>query len=131
MALLMLALNFGNPVFLAIAVFCLWALIGFPFAVLAVRIARPDAFSTIEAYLLGQVAGPLGLWLVVRANERAEYKRQMLMMQKHQESAPSPEIYDPAQGAPDGMPPPGYRAFSPPPDQPPPPTTATMDTWKP
>lgn len=131
MPLMTLALNFGNPVFIGIALLCIWVLAGFPFAVMARRIARPDAFGPIEAYILGQAAGPIGLWLVIRANERAQHRQQLLQMQKAQEPEMLPEVYDPRQGAPGHMPPPGYRAYSPPPDQPPPPTTATMDTWKP
>lgn len=131
MSLLALSLNFGNPVFLGIAILCIWVLVGFPFAIMARRIARPDALGPIEAYIIGQAAGPVGLWLVMRANERAEYRHQQLLMQKPKDPELLPEVYDPKRGTPDAMPPPGYRAFSPPPDQPPPPTTATMDTWKP
>ena len=50
---------------------CFWLVIFFPFAIWCRRIARPDALNGIESYLLGQSCGPVGVWLVMRANKRA------------------------------------------------------------
>jgi len=63
--------NFGSPIVLVAGVLSTWLLVFFPLALLCRRLARPDALNSAEAYLLGQFCGPVGVWLVLRANRGA------------------------------------------------------------
>ena len=69
-----IGLYFGNPVFLGIGIICTWLVLFFPFALYCQHAARNDVFSGLEAYLIGQCAGPVGVWLILRANRKAELK---------------------------------------------------------
>ncbi|MBK8206249.1 MAG: hypothetical protein IPK87_05545 [Planctomycetes bacterium] len=130
MCLLQLSLSFDSPTVGAIGVLCLWIVLFFPFAIWATKIVRPDALNTIEAYILGQTCGPVGIYLIKRANERAVIKAQADELARRAPPPEPPEImHAPAQ------PPaflPGATAWRPPPEGPPPQSgPVPMDTWRP
>lgn len=53
---------------------CLWLALGMPFWYLCRRAARQDSMSQFEAGILGLLTGPVGLWLVRHANDKAALK---------------------------------------------------------
>lgn len=86
---------FRSPVFHAVGVLCTWMVLFFPFAWWAQAITRSDALSRIEAYILGQTGGPLGVYAVMRANRKAaekQYKDELLAetMKTHEVQAGLP-----------------------------------------
>jgi hypothetical protein len=65
----------------------------FPFAMWARHITRQDALSTVEAYILGQSCGPVGVWLVMRENKKAEAKAYRAgLLVEHVRTAPEPDV---------------------------------------
>jgi len=96
-ALAQLVPSFNNPVLLAMGVLCTWLLVLFPFAIWAMKIVRPDALNRLEAYALGQTCGPVGVYLVHRANRAAAaraFRQGLLVDQLKQPEAgvPGPSI---------------------------------------
>jgi hypothetical protein len=124
--MLPLSPNFNNPVMTILGVLSLWMLLFFPFALWCRNIARPDALSRVEAFILGQFCGPVGVLLVMRANRRAAaraYRKGLLV--EHVRSAPEPSYGETpeqveqrvkALGRPEITEMPGGRAFRPPRD---------------
>jgi hypothetical protein len=129
--------DFSTPSFLAAAVICTWILLFFPFAIWARRIARPDALNGIEAYVLGQTCGPVGIWLIVRANNTAHRRAQKLAREIETSAPPEiPEVIGREKRITEGIPKvdelPGGRAFKPPPTRPTQKLNRQkMDTWSP
>jgi hypothetical protein len=119
--MLQLSPNFNNPVMTMLGVLGLWMLLFFPFALWCRNVARPDALSGLEAFILGQFCGPVGVMLVARANRRAVARayREGLVVE-HARSAPEPGYGETreqveqrvrAVGRPDLTEMPGGRAF--------------------
>ncbi len=130
MYLLQFLVNFSSPTTGAIGVLCTWIVLFFPFAIWAMKIARPDALNSIEAYFLGQMCGPVGIYLVRRANERAVAKALSDELARKAAPPEPPEIMDAPATPPAFLP--GATAWRPPPDAPPPQSgPVPMDTWKP
>ncbi len=128
--------DFDQPWFLAIATIATWLLVCFPFALMARRMARTDALNPVEAFILGQACGPVGLWLVKRANDRAILRAQrgaLLRTQAEQVALARSQKVGPATDSlltADEVP--GSRAFKPPLKHKPRTTgPAVMDSWKP
>jgi hypothetical protein len=129
--------DFSTPFFLAVGFISFMLVAFFPFALWARRIARPDALNAIESYLLGQTCGPVGVWLVLRANEAARRRAEKVAFAIENRTAPEvPEAIDRRKRITEGIPSaeerPGSRASKPPPARP----TAkherkAMDTWSP
>jgi hypothetical protein len=89
--MLQLAPDFGSPVMAVFGVISTWLLLFFPFALWARQIARADALNGFEAFMLGQSCGPVGVWLVMRANKAAAanaYRDGLLV--DHVRTAPEP-----------------------------------------
>ena len=63
--------DFTSPIIVFAGAVSLWLVITLPFAFLCRHVSRQDALSPAEAFLLGLAGGPLGLYLVRKANERA------------------------------------------------------------
>lgn len=137
MSLLAYALNFDSPIVLIAGMLSLWIVVFFPFAIIARRMARPDAFHPIEAYVLGQAAGPLGVWLVKRGNDKAVLTALRRAAEidearriERESAEKGPQRHTGTIPRPDEMP--GGLAFKPPPKTPVKKTgPVAMDTWKP
>jgi len=117
-----LAFSPNNPIFMTVAVLCTWIAIGFPFGLLTRHLARADAFSGVEAYLIGQVMGPFGLLLIRRENRRAAeraYEKALEIDHASRAADDGPEVIDRQQQLTEGIPTaaerPGGLAFKPPP----------------
>ena len=77
------------------AAICFWIVVFFPFAIWARRITRQDALTTTEAYMLGQSCGPVGVWLVMRENKKAEAKAYRAgLLVDHARMAPPQEMQE-------------------------------------
>lgn len=117
-------LYFGNPVFLAIGTICTWIVVFFPFGVICAHIARQDAFNGLEAFLIGQCTGPVGIWLILKANRKAERNAvAAAMVVDYVRTAPEPmptetpeqiQEFNRKHGAPRPHEMPGGQAFRPP-----------------
>jgi hypothetical protein len=129
--------NFDQPFVYFIGVFATWVLVFFPFAIIATRIARADALNVVEAYFLGQTCGPVGLWLIKRANDRAAQRACQVALTLQAPAEPEiADVVDPRKRITEGIPAmeerPGARAFKPPPERKPRQTgPVKMDSWKP
>jgi hypothetical protein len=116
----------GDRIVFIVGLFSLWFVLFFPFAWACRRIALPDAFHPIEAYVLGQVGGPLGLWLVFRGNRVALARRTELAVTEDIQRVSRPEVglsheeiekRNRVLGRPESLELPGGYAWQPPPGE--------------
>jgi hypothetical protein len=113
--------DFGSPVIALVGIICTWILVFFPFALWCRQIARADALSPVEAFILGQACGPIGLYLVRRANKAAAaaaYRRDLVLdeLKKPDHRTPGAPVQEVQrnlreQGAPTIAEMPGAQAF--------------------
>lgn len=74
----MLASLLDSPFVVFVGYGCLWLFLTIPFAWACRRMAREDAMSEFEAVLIGLAGGPLGLWVVYAANDRARKRADLI-----------------------------------------------------